>query len=192
MDWTAIISGAAAGALVSAIGTVIGARINAKSQERIAGLNHQHEVAIQVLDDRRRLRDAKVDRLRNDLATLADITIEVHTNVWYFITNPDIESKQVSDQAARLNEMLIGVRGRILVDADSRPVLDRLNQAYFRYQVLADSWRDYRGAQAKQDADAPQMGKDAREEAGKLLSDLKDLLDEPRGILEKYEQPVTP
>jgi hypothetical protein len=36
------------------------------------------------------------------------------------------------------------------------------------------------------------MGKEAREDAGKLLSDLKDLLDEPRTILAEYAQPIKP
>jgi len=192
VDWTAIISGAAAGAVVTGIGTVIATALNSKSQDSIARLNHEHETALQVLDDRRRLRDAKLERLRPNLQQLADVTSEVHTNVWHFIQKPDTEYLRIGEQAVRLNAMLIGVRGAILVDSDSMQVMDRLNKAYLRYQLLAETWRDYRDAQAKHDPGAPQMGKEAREEAGQLLSDLKDLLDEPRGILEKYEQPIEP
>ena len=191
MDWTAIISGAAAGALVSAVGTVIAAAMNNKSQKDIAGLNHQHELALQVLDDRRRLRDAKIDRLRHNLETLTDTALEVHTNVIYFIRNPDVEYKQVPDQAAKMNQMLVGVRGKILVDADCAEVLDGLNDAYRRYQALGDSWADYRTAQAKGEPGAVQMGKEARGEMAKLESDLKDLIEKPRAILQRFEQPIT-
>lgn len=192
MDWSAIISGAAAGALVAAVGAVIAARINVRSQERITALNHEHEAALQVMDDRRRLRDVKLDRLRQNLEKLADTTLEVHTNVIYFIRNPDNEYKDVLTHAARMNDLLIGVRGKILVDAESVEVMSGLNDAYRRYQALGDAWADYRTAQQRGEPGAAEMGKTAREEAVKLLHDLEALLDKPREILAKFEQPVTP
>src|SRR2546428_3060796 len=123
--------------------------MNQRSQKQITELNHAHEVALQVLDDRRRLRDAKIGRLRENLEKLADATSEVHTNVWAFMQHPDIEYTRIAEQAVRLNELLIGVRGGILVDSDSTEVLNKLNQAYVRYQLLAEAWRDYRDAQKK-------------------------------------------
>lgn len=152
--------------------------------------DREHERQMQLLDDRRRLRDAKAERLRHNLETLTDTALEVHTNVVYFIRNPDTEYKQVPELAAKMNQMLIGVRGKILVDADCAEVLEGLNDAYRRYQALGDAWGDYRTAQSKSEPGAPQMGKEAREEAGKLLSDLKDLIEKPRAILERYEQPI--
>ena len=63
--------------------------------------------------------------------------------------------------------------------------------AYRRYQALGDSWADYRAAQAKGEPGAAQMGKEAREEMAKLESDLKDLIEKPRAILQRFEQPIT-
>lgn len=176
--------------IIGGLFTIWNDHLRREHETRLRDADREHERQMQLLEDRRRLRDAKADRLRHNLEALTNTALEVHTNVVYFIRNPDPEYKQVPEHAAKMNEMLIGVRGKILVDADCAEVLEGLNDAYRRYQALGEAWGDYRTAQSKGEPGAPQIGKEAREEAVRLLSDLKDLIEKPRGILERYEQPI--
>jgi hypothetical protein len=182
--WASLVIGIGIGTIVSSLATLAG-----------QGWQRRHELNLEEIRDLQRLRDGRLERLREDLRVVMSAAFDLQEAVFFLQARPKpgpehvLRIEHANNMFKSAIERFMGARARLMLDADAQSVVQGLTDLGRGVEELHGILYDYEQLlKLPPEHGAAEMAKEFREHQQVVAARLPPVIEQAQGLLQQVEQ----